>query len=179
MKQLWDRTVPPVRIRYRLTPFQRVLPVLPVTVAAGLLGLWSWSHGVPVGQSFGPPVVLPIAMLVFSRPYGITLTPSAAVVHNLSRRTIPWADVQAIGTEWVFGARSVVIHEAGGRSTRLRAPLTGFLIRDRAFEEKFHTIGRWWLDHRGPDWAPAPPRAAWSGDAPAPGDNPFAPPRNR
>ncbi|MEU6343234.1 hypothetical protein ABZ883_20085 [Streptomyces sp. NPDC046977] len=178
MKQLRDRTVPSRHIRYRLTPFQRVLPVLPVTVAAGLLGLWSWSHGEPAGQSFGPPAALPLAMLVFLRPYGITLTPSAAVVHNLSRRTIPWADVQAIGTEWVFGARFVVIHEAGGRRTRLRAPLTGFLSWDRAFEEKFRTLGTWWLDHRGPDWAPAPSRAAWSADGPAPGADPFAPPRS-
>ncbi|CAM5691508.1 hypothetical protein SALBM311S_11069 [Streptomyces alboniger] len=22
--------------------------------------------------------------------------------------------------------------------------------------QRFHTIGRWWLDHRGPDWGSCP-----------------------
>lgn len=175
MGQSQDKTVSPERIRYRLTLLQRVLPVLPVTLLGGLFQLLIWWEGGPAGPLIGL-IVLAFAMPVFSRPFGITLTRPAAVVHNLSRRTIPWAGIQAIGTEWVFGARFVVIHEAGGRRTRLRAPVTGFFSWDRNFEEKLHTIGRWWLDHRGPDWAPSPPRAAWHGGSLAPGDNPFAPP---
>ncbi|MFD3453878.1 hypothetical protein ACFWVC_17080 [Streptomyces sp. NPDC058691] len=175
MGQSQNKSMSPEHIRYRLTFLQRMLPVLPVTLFAGLLQLCFWSHGGPIWPAVGP-VVLPFAMLIFSRSSGITLTRSAAVVHNLSRRTILWADVRAIETEWVFGSRFVVIHEAGGRRTRLQAPATGFLSWDRAFEEKFHTIGNWWLDHRGPDWAPAPPRAARRAGAPSTGENPFAPP---
>jgi hypothetical protein len=84
------------------------------------------------------------------------------VVHDLRRRTIRWADVQGIWVESSMGVRRVVICEAGGRLTRLRAPITGFMSQDAAFEEKFQAIGEWWLRHRGPDWAPLPqPWRSW------------------
>jgi hypothetical protein len=82
----------------------------------------------------------------------------------------------SVQIESLFGSRTVVIYEAGGRRTRLRAPITGFLSWDRRFEEKFHTIGRWWLDHRGPDGAPVPPPKAQWGGPPASDGNPYAPP---
>ncbi|MGH1554427.1 hypothetical protein ACRAWF_28255 [Streptomyces sp. L7] len=108
--------------------------------------------------------------------FGITLTPSAVVVHNLRRRTIPWPDIQAVQPESLLGTTTIVLYEANGRRTRLRAPSTGFPARDRHFEEKFHTIGTWWLAHRGPDWTPFPPRPAWPTAPQAPDENPFAPP---
>ncbi|MFE7351797.1 hypothetical protein ACFU8Q_01035 [Streptomyces sp. NPDC057543] len=162
-------------IRYRLTRLQRLLPMLPATVIMAAVQVLIWLDGGPVGPSLSA-VVLPFVLLIAWRPFGVTLAQSAAVVHNLPRRTIPWADVQAIQVESIFGGRTVVIYEAGGRRTRLRAPITGFLNWDRAFEEKFHIIGRWWLDHRGPDWAPVPPPGAWWGGPPVPGGNSFAPP---
>ncbi|MFJ5213826.1 hypothetical protein ACIP98_03870 [Streptomyces sp. NPDC088354] len=168
--------MPAERIRYRSTALQRVLPVLPVALVDALSHLWFWWNGGPAGAASGA-VVLPLVVLIASHPFGVTLTPSGAVVHNLTRRTIAWADVQAIGTESVLGARFVVIQEAGGRHTRLRAPLTGFLSWDRAFDEKLATIGRWWLDHRGPHWAPAPPPPVWRSGPPSPSGDPFAPPR--
>ncbi|MHB9860539.1 hypothetical protein [Streptomyces sp. YIM S03343] len=119
-------------------------------------------------------------MLIIPAPPGITLTPSAAIVRRVRKRTIPWSNVQAIQVESYAGSRTVVIYEAGGRRTRLRAPITGFLSWDRGFEEKFHTIGRWWLAHRGPDWVPVPPPwAAWWLGPPVPGvrsGNPYASP---
>lgn len=120
-------------------------------------------------------VLLPL-LLITSRSFGVTLTPAAAVVHNFRRRPIQWSDVQAIQIESLLGSRTVVIYEAGGRSTRLRAPSTGFLSWDRGFEEKFHTIGRWWLDHRGPDWTPVPPPWMLRGGPPASTGGPYAPP---
>ncbi|MFJ9244158.1 hypothetical protein [Streptomyces sp. NPDC101776] len=100
--------------------------------------------------------------------FGVTLTESAAVVRNLRRRTIPWADIQSIQIESVMGTRTVVLYETNGRRTRLRAPSTGFLAWDRRFEEKFHVIGQWWLTHRGPDWTPAPPPQTWWNTPPNP-----------
>ncbi|WP_406434502.1 hypothetical protein [Streptomyces sp. NBC_01589] len=95
-------------------------------------------------------------------------------MHSLRRRTIQWSNVQAIRVERVQALQTVVIYEAGGRRTRLRAPITGFLNWDREFEEKFRTIGRWWLDYRGPDWTPVPlPGAQWSSPL-APDGNSFA-----
>jgi hypothetical protein len=171
--------MPPERIRYRLIRLQRVLPVLPFAVLVVGLDTWrltSEPFGSEIAMSFGMWAGLLSGMLILGRYFGITLTESTAIVHNLRRRTIQWSNVQAIRVEPFQGTRTVVIYEAGGRRTRLRAPLTGFLNWDRSFEEKFHTIGRWWLEHRGPDWAPVPPPEAWRDGRPAPDGNPFAPP---
>lgn len=123
-------------------------------------------------------IVVLVLGAVFPSRFGVTLTPSGAVVHNLRRRTIPWADIQAVRIESVLGTRSVVLHVADGRRTELSAPRSGFLAWDRHFEEKFHVIGDWWMTHRGPDWSPAPPppSPAWR-DTPSTAErDPFAPP---
>ncbi|MFE2063345.1 hypothetical protein ACFXDH_13200 [Streptomyces sp. NPDC059467] len=178
MKQSQVGAVPPERIRFRLTPLQRLLSLLPAIVILALQGL-SWLGRNPYRPR---PVLLLIwgvvlvVGLIASRSTGVTLTPSAAIVHNLPRRTVLWSDVQAIQIEPLMGNRAVVIYEAGGRRTRLRAPSTGFLSWDRGFEEKFHTIGRWWLDHRGPGWTPVPPPATPWGGPLGPDKNPYAPP---
>ncbi|MEV0737646.1 hypothetical protein AB0I51_17095 [Streptomyces sp. NPDC050549] len=166
-----------------MTVWQRAIPFLPAfAISAAFFGTSTTEAGTT------PPGGLPgllafwIALLIltalFPHRFGITLTPSAAVVHNLRRRTIPWSDIQAVQPESLFGTTTIVLYEANGRRTRLRAPSTGFLARDRHFEEKFHTIGTWWLTHRGPDWTPVPPRPVWptTPTPPAPDENPFAPP---
>lgn len=148
------------RVRFRPTWYQRLAPLLPgallvtsLTIAAPLLS----PH--PAGPDFTFAAAVWLAMpaaLLLSARFGVTLTPTAAVVHNPRRRTIPWADVQGIWIESGRGVRRVVICEAGGRITTLRAPATGALYQDAAFEEKFRTIGEWWLRHRGPQWTPLP-----------------------
>ncbi|MEU6199934.1 hypothetical protein [Streptomyces sp. NPDC047061] len=160
--------MPAEQIRYRLTVLQRLLPMLPTIVIVMSSQVVFRLEGDPTGPLLVSAVVLcgvlPLLGLITSWSLGITLTPSAAVVHAFRRRTVPWSDVQAIRIEPLLGSRTVVIYEAGGRCTRLRAPSTGILSWDRDFEEKFHTIGRWWLDHRGPDWIPVPPPwTPWSG----------------
>jgi hypothetical protein len=156
-----------------------VLPVLPLLVVVMGTHIWEWLDGAPLGtevaETFGMWAVMPFMLLISGRYFGVTLTQSTAIVHSVRHRTIQWADVQAIRIEPFHGTRTIVIYEAGGRRTRLRAPLTGFLSWDRGFEEKFHTIGAWWLEHRGPDWAPVPPPRAMRNGASVPG-NPFAPP---
>ncbi|MEW2401725.1 hypothetical protein [Streptomyces sp. NPDC046862] len=175
----------PESVRYRLTLAQRGLPALPLAVTGMALQSLFRLHGPP------PPglvlmtrvwIGMPLFNLLLAPRFGITLTSSAAVVRNLRRRTIPWSNVQAIHIEPYMGTRRLVLYEAGGRRTPLRAPITGFLAWDSGFEEKYHTIGRWWLAHRGPDWTPVPPPWAVrdsgnSGNSgrPTPED-PFAPP---
>lgn len=177
---LQAQALSPERIRYRLTLLQRWLPGLPATVIVTAFQVLFWLDGGPFGPVLFTGLVMGVAMpllaMILSSPFGITLTPSAAVVHNLRRRTIPWSDVQAIRVESSLGSRAVVIYEANGRRTCMRAPTTGFPNWDRSFEEKFHTIGRWWLDHRGPDWAPVPPPCAQRDGRSAPDGDPFAPP---
>lgn len=167
----------PERIRFRLNPLQRALPLVGgfIGLGAAQLGIWAQDGSRP--DPYLVPAVtawaaLLLLALVIPTRFGITLTPSAAIVHNLRRRTIPWADIQAIQIEPLLGSRTVVLHEASGRRTRLRAPITGPLSWDRRFEEKFHTIGQWWLAHRGPDWTPLPPPGAPWGGPTAPGGGP-------
>jgi hypothetical protein len=160
MKAVRGPVASPDRVRFRLTWYQPLLPFLPVTAMAAVAGIveTGFFH-TPAVVAFGYPtgmwLAMPLAALM-SVSFGVTLTPSEAVVHNLRRRTIRWADVQGIWVESSMGARRIVIREANGRLTRLRAPVTGFLSWDSGFEEKFHTIGEWWLRHRGPEWTPAP-----------------------
>lgn len=180
VEQLQVEAVPPERIRYRCTRLQRVLPVLPLLLIVGGTTVIDWvtlkRTGSEIAESLGMWAALSLVLLILGQYLGVTLTESTAIVHSLRRRAIQWSNVQAIRVERFQGVQTVVIYEAGGRRTRLRAPITGFLCWDRGFEEKFRTIGRWWLDHRGPDWTPVVlPGAQWSGP-PVPDGNPFASP---
>ncbi|MDX3235629.1 hypothetical protein PV392_08010 [Streptomyces sp. ME03-5709C] len=98
-------------------------------------------------------LAVPVGLLASAR-VGVTLTPSAVLVHDLRRGAIRWADVQDIRVESHMRVRQVVIHAPDGRLIRLRAPVTGCVYRDPAFEERFRTIGEWWVRHRGPGWSP-------------------------
>lgn len=171
---------PPERIRYRYTLLQSVMPALPLLVIVWGTKVWDWMTGMPVGAEMtgtsGMWGAMLLVLLIAGRYFGVTLTESTANVHSLRRRTIQWSNVQAICVEGFQGAQVVVIYEAGGRRTRLRAPITGFLCWDRGFEDKFHTIGRWWQDHRGSDWAPVLLPGAQLSGPPLPDGNPFASP---
>ncbi|MFD5517546.1 hypothetical protein [Streptomyces sp. NPDC127066] len=151
----------PEEIRFRPGVWQRVLPLLPMTMALGFDAFLRVVSPVPRPAFDAWFLFLWIVsvptLLVASSFFGITLTPSAARVHGLRRRTVPWASVQSVRVEQIMGGRVVALYEADGRRTRLRAPFTGFLQRDRRFEEKFHVIGQWWLAHRGTDRVPVPP----------------------
>ncbi|MFF0284767.1 hypothetical protein [Streptomyces sp. NPDC005262] len=180
VKQSQSETVPPERIRYRYTRLQHVLPVLPILVVVWGTKAWDWmtwkATGAEMAESFGMWVPALLLLLITGQYFGVTLKESTAVVHSLRRRTIQWSNVQAIRVERFQGAQIVAIYEAGGRRTRLRAPITGFLCWDREFEEKCHTIDRWWRDHRGPDWSPVLLPGAQLSGPPGPGGNPFASP---
>lgn len=175
----------PEAIRFRLGVRQRVFPLLPMTVWLGFDTVLRavTAVGTPVFEARLLGLWIVLAAVVVVSPFGITLTPSAARVHGIRRRTIPWASVQSVRVERVTGCRVIALYEAGGHRTRLRAPLTGVLQRDRHFEEKFHVIGQWWLTHRGTDWAPAPlPQPRLSGatlapERPATSPAPVEPPR--
>ncbi len=171
----------PAEVRYRMTMWQRTVPFLPAVVVTAAVFTTSAAGagttppgGLPGLAAFW--IVLLILTALFPHRFGITLTPSSAVVHNLRRRTIPWSEIRAVQTESILGTMTIVLYEANGRRTRLRAPSTGFLAWDHHFEEKFHVIGTWWLTYRGPDWNPVPPPPTWPTTPPTPDENPFAPP---
>ncbi|MFJ8798311.1 hypothetical protein [Streptomyces sp. NPDC102487] len=171
---------PPSRLRYRHTLLQSVMPGLPLLVIVWATKIWDWMTGTPVGaemtESFGMWGGMLLVLLIAGRYFSVTLTESTATVHSLRRRTVQWADVQAIRIEGFQGAQVVVLYEADGRRTRLRAPITGFLCWDRGFEDKFRTIVGWWQEHRGPDWAPVLLPGAHVSGPPLLDGNPFASP---
>lgn len=144
-------TASPDRRRIRL-PWWYLAPAL---LPAGVFLL-----GSAEGRTRPPGSLLAMLLLVLpafalNRWFGITLTPSHAVVNNLRRRKVSWSDVQAVTTENLLGAWRTVLWTSTER-VPLRAPMTfiGSLGAER-FERDFHAIGQWWLAHRGADWQPA------------------------
>ena len=149
------------RVRFRPAANERV-PVLIGLACLMAFAVWSWLriHD-PVGLVFPPLFGLEFGYITWV--LGITLTADEAIVHRGRRRRIRWRDVQFIQIEKsTWNSRVIVIYEASGRRTRLRAPISNPPFRDKDFERKFHVIGEWWLEHRGADWVPDDaPRRGW------------------
>lgn len=147
-------------VKFRLTVLQRLLTAcsLPVGYLLGWATLWIAGEPASLGFElhFLAGGLVGGLVVMFTPPnFSITLSPHMAQVRNARRRTICWSDVQVIRIEKrSFGRRTIVIYEATGRKTELRAPVTGPFLWDRRFDEKFHVIGQWWLDFRGAEWQP-------------------------
>lgn len=146
-------------VEFRMTVLQRLMPMASAVIGCVLALAAVQLMGEPTSfdailHGLAAPLIGALIGTLAPPTYRITLSPHMAQVRNLRRRTIYWSDVQVIRIEKQFTNRTIVIYEADGRKTRLRAPVTGFLVWDRRFEEKFHVIGQWWLDFRGPDWQP-------------------------
>lgn len=152
---------PDVRIRYRLTVLQRLMPTILAILAIGVFQLVIWlangqTHIAVTGRLAEMWAVAGVVRVLYGwDDFGVGLTPVALEVHNLRRRTILWTEVQAIRVERILDSRTVVVYEASGRRTRLRAPVTGLFSPDKRFDEKFHTLERWWLDCRAINQASA------------------------
>ncbi|WP_329042960.1 hypothetical protein OHT61_31755 [Streptomyces sp. NBC_00178] len=176
------RAMPTERIRYRYTSLQHLLAVLPLLLVWSTEA-WDWitsnASGSEMTTSLSTWFALVLVMLIAWHYFGVTLTASKAVVHNVRHRTIQWPDVQAIRVENFQGNHIVVIYEADGRRTRLRTPTTGFLSWDPKFDEKFSTIDQWWQQHRGPDWTPGLLAEASTGSPPIPAATTDTPARHR
>lgn len=145
-------------VKFRLTILQRVMEAVGMLLGPALSFFVLWLAGDSINfvsnLHFLRDMSIIVLLFELAPPnFSITLSPHMAQVRNLRRRTIYWSDVQAIRiVKKRLSNRTIVIYEANGRQTQLRAPVTGFLLWDRRFEEKFHVIGQWWLDFRGPEW---------------------------
>jgi hypothetical protein len=119
---------------------------------------------VAADSGFATPYRLPEALLavvlvaaaLWMSTFGVVLTPEFVRVVGVRRRVISWAQVQAVEMVARYGEHQVKLVLADGTDVRLRAPSTVLGGRHAArFNQDFHTIEQWWLNHRGPDWAPA------------------------
>lgn len=88
---------------------------------------------------------------------GLIRTPTHAIVRGLRVQRIRWADIQGVGVQSSFGTEFIALWTADGRAVKPRAPLCSLNIGRGAFIRDYHSIGQWWLAHRGDDWAPTPP----------------------
>ncbi|MET8410595.1 hypothetical protein ABZV34_21265 [Streptomyces sp. NPDC005195] len=148
------------RVRYRAS-WQQSLPLglllgVVVLMQVSNPSLWAQHRSGLSGLPFEsrvlamvPPFLITLELWVLSHYVGVTLTPEGVVVHNLRRRTIPWTGVAEVAVEPVTGGRRVVLYETDGRRTPLRMPSSGFLSRDRRFDDKVATIRSWWLANGG------------------------------
>jgi hypothetical protein len=82
------------------------------------------------------------------------ITRDGVTVRSFSRRTLRWGEIASITRERrLGGARFILLHEAGGRTTRLQGITAGPLARDPGFDAKYETINDWWSAGRAVDSA--------------------------
>lgn len=93
-----------------------------------------------------------IAEVMWVRTFGVVLTPEAAEVRAVRRRTVPWQDVQAEIRHRRAGTSCVRLVLQNGREVTLRAPTTYWRIGRAHYDREFRLIERWWIAHRGPQW---------------------------
>jgi hypothetical protein len=145
-----DRGYPTVH--FKLTPMQRFLPLLGGVVGLAGVELYFWlADGLFEPLAVVAPmigVLIGTGINIMTGSPSLVLTPWTAEVTRLNQRIVWWPDVREIRVERRGLVRVVTLYEYNGRRTRLRAPITGFLMWDRDFEQKYHAIGHWWLEHR-------------------------------
>ena len=143
-----------VRIRSTFGQWLWLLGAVTVAIALTQGGLALVFRGTPAAeQAFLSVATFAVTWSALSallfRWQGVTLAPDALQVHNLQARTIRWVDIASVSTDRMLGTTYVIVWEASGRSTRLRAPTTGLLAWDRDFQAKYQTITAWHQALRG------------------------------
>jgi hypothetical protein len=143
-----------VRIRSTFGQWLWLLGVVTVAIALTQAGVALVFGGTPAAEqgflsvaTFA--VVWAVTSAILFRWQGVTLAPDALHVHNLPPRAIRWVDIASVSTDRSLGTTFVIVWDASGRSTRLRAPMTGPFAWDRDFEAKYQTITAWHQALRG------------------------------
>jgi hypothetical protein len=143
-----------VRIRSTIGQWLWLLAAATVAIALTQAGLALVFRGTPAAeQVFVSVATFAVVWSVLSallfRWQGVTLAQDGLHVHNLQARTIRWVDIASVSTDRMLGTTYVIVWEAPGRRTRLRAPTTGLLAWDRDFQAKYQTITAWHQALRG------------------------------
>jgi hypothetical protein len=120
-----------------------MLPALPV-LALGLADEWFFYSGAG----------LLLCVLVGNLGTRLELTDSHAVVRTFRAVRVPWSSVTEVraGTWWQGG---IVLKTASYNEIRAAAPCSWW--GGPPDPEQVAEVERWWIDHRGPSWAPPPP----------------------
>jgi hypothetical protein len=110
------------------------------------------------------------ALGLWVRTRGVDLTQECVVVHAIRRRSIPWAQVQAVLRRVEpLGTWDIQLVLDTGERVVLRLHTTVWGSGGAEYERNFHRIGQWWLAHRGASWRPERPEAPTLGAENRPG----------
>jgi hypothetical protein len=96
---------------------------------------------------------------LWSRTFGVDLTPESANLRGIRDRSVPLREVQAVVRHRRLGTWCVQLILESGKALTLRAPTTWWGFGATDYERDFNRIGRWWLEHRGASWRPPAPPA--------------------
>ena len=129
------------RTRYRV-------PVTAAMMPAAVLLIF----GVFLHLLIGAAMVAVIFGVVSARRHGLELTEHDAVVRSSKPARIPWSSVTAVrGGGWRGG---LVLQTATWEEMWSPAPCSWWA--GPASADQVAEVERWWIDHRGPAWTPAP-----------------------
>lgn len=129
------------RTRYRLPVTATIVPFVPLLVVGLVLGGW----GTPAAAAV-------FFVLATARGRGLELTQQVAVVRNLKAEGVAWSSVTAVRSGGWRGG--VVLTTASWRDVWSPAPCSWW--GGPAPPAQVAEIERWWIEHRGPAWTPAP-----------------------
>lgn len=79
---------------------------------------------------------------------GTSVTKRGLVIHAVPSMLIPWDQVHEIEVESSMGIKTVVVHHGERRRTRLTAPTTGPMGRDKDFQDKVRVMRTFWAAQR-------------------------------
>ncbi|MDQ6875145.1 MAG: hypothetical protein M3042_08820 [Actinomycetota bacterium] len=105
-----------------------------------------------------PLALFPVGILLMIGPaYGVRLTEEHLVYLSLfGRHRTRWSSIRAIEVRR-SGALSGVTFLDSYTAHRLPHLRPGWVLTDPDFDRKVEVLRRWWAEHRGMDWTPAPP----------------------
>ncbi|QTE31095.1 hypothetical protein [Pengzhenrongella sicca] len=98
-----------------------------------------------------------IAGAFWLRTRGVDLTPESAVIRGISRRTVPWQEIQGVVRTQRAGTWVIHLLPESGKPRMLPVAMSRFGFGASTHMLQFHQVGQWWLAHRTVDWRPAGP----------------------
>ena len=133
----------PNEIVFRLTTRQRLastLSLYPILLVQLVLEHWDLAAFL---------FVLYTLPLMWTFRFGATLASDGILLRGFRRRFVPWHRIRWIDTRGLLGGTAVQLHLMDGGKVRLRAPVTGFGMKDPDFWPKLATIQHWWRYYTG------------------------------
>lgn len=131
---------------YRMLPRARIGLLLsgPALAVVGLFMV-----GFP-GLAIG--LVVGAGLYLWSNGWGCTLEDEAIVIEAVTKKRIPWSQVQAINYNISRLSTAATIIDEKGKTWMLRAPAHSSFAPDELLRAKMTEIEEFWKAHRGSAW---------------------------